>query len=69
MPLYKKNSQLDIMLIKENLLHIADKFDQDIHELYNFEKSVEQYKSIGGTARQSVKNQLEHFKTVYKLFL
>ncbi len=37
-------------------------FESDVHEVYNFENSVEQYVSMGGTAKSSVQAQIDHFK-------
>ena len=36
-------------------------------EVYNFENSVEQYTSVGGTAKSSVQAQIDHFKGKYHL--
>lgn len=41
---------------------ISSKFDADVHDIWSFEKSVEQYKAAGGTSLQSVKNQIEFLK-------
>lgn len=44
----------------------SELFDQSIEKVYNFEKSVEQYSSIGGTAKIAVKQQIKHFSDKYK---
>lgn len=45
----------------------SEHFDSDITDVYNFEKSVEQYSSIGGTAKNSVMAQISHFGAKYSL--
>jgi argininosuccinate lyase len=47
----------------EQLKEICEHFDTDVLDIYNFEKSVEQYTSTGGTARSSVQTQINHFKS------
>ncbi len=37
-------------------------FDEDVFEIFNFERSVEQYQSTGGTSRSSVLNQIIFMK-------
>ena len=44
------------------LKEISEHFDSDVKEVYDFEKSVEQYSSIGGTAQSSVLEQIKYFK-------
>ena len=36
-------------------------------EIYDFEKSVEQYTSTGGTARSAVQSQINHFKSKLRI--
>jgi hypothetical protein len=43
----------------------SEHFDTDVADVYNFEKSVEQYSSVGGTAKSSVLQQINHFKPKY----
>ena len=48
---------------KKNVFHIlSERFEADVVEVYNFENSVEQYSSIGGTAKSSVLTQINNFK-------
>lgn len=46
----------------EKLKEISEHFDSDVFDVYNFENSVEQYTSIGGTAKSSVQVQINTFK-------
>lgn len=46
---------------------ISAKFDDDVQDIWSFEKSVEQYKAAGGTSYQSVKNQIESLKVYSSL--
>lgn len=41
---------------------INDKFTDDVHDIWSFEKSVEQYQSAGGTSMRSVKDQIAFLK-------
>lgn len=50
-------------LTLEQLKEISPVFESDVQDVYNFENSVEQYKSIGGTAKSSVMTQINHFKS------
>jgi len=36
-----------------------------VESVYDFEKSVEQYSSVGGTAKVAVQQQINHFKLKY----
>lgn len=40
-------------------------FEPDIQDIYNFEKSVEQYTSVGGTAKSAVMEQIINFELKY----
>ena len=42
-------------------------FDFDVEDVLNFEKSVEKYSSIGGTAKVAVEQQINHFKKKYSI--
>lgn len=46
-------------------LYCSINFDSDVMEIYNFENSVEQYASKGGTAKLSVLEQINNFKQKY----
>lgn len=37
---------------------ISEKFGDDVHDIFSFGQSVEQYKAPGGTSMQSVLNQI-----------
>ena len=50
-----------------NLIWFSDEFDSDVKNLYDFERSIEQYTSTGGTARMAILSQLSHFKSKYTL--
>lgn len=52
-------------LTLEQLKTVDEHFDTDVQDVYNFEKSVEQYSSVGGTAKSSVQGQINHFKPKY----
>lgn len=55
-------------MIKTFLIKIyffSESFDEDVFEIFKFEKSVEQYKSIGGTAKSSIIEQIKFFKNIY----
>ncbi|GAB6026464.1 hypothetical protein CHUAL_012659 [Chamberlinius hualienensis] len=51
-------SQLNISDYKS----ISDKFEADIVTIWNYEASVEQYKSIGGTCKANCQQQINHLK-------
>ena len=40
----------------------SPRFTSDVHEVFDFKKSVEWRKSVGGTAPASVKQQIERAK-------
>lgn len=44
------------------LREINDKFSDDVYEIFNFQKSVEQYQAIGGTSKKSVLFQIQAMK-------
>jgi argininosuccinate lyase len=56
-------------LTKIKLINFIDikssSFEEDVKDCWNFEKSVEQYKSIGGTAFTAVTEQIKRFKLKY----
>ena len=58
-----------IAIILEKILKIylfkSPSFEEDVKDCWNFEKSVEQYKSIGGTALIAVTEQIKRFKLKY----
>lgn len=41
---------------------ICSKFSDDVHDIWSFEKSVEQYQAAGGTSMKSVKDQIAFLK-------
>lgn len=41
---------------------ISERFDDDVHDIWSFEKSVEQYAAPGGTSMRSVKDQITVLK-------
>lgn len=41
----------------------SGEFDEDALALWNFENSVEQYASLGGTSRLSVQHQIDCLRT------
>ena len=41
---------------------IDKQFDSDVNEIWNYEKSVEQYKADGGTSKSSVLAQIKRLK-------
>ena len=38
---------------------MSDKFEADVREVFNFEKSAEQRDAIGGTSKRMVERQVE----------
>lgn len=50
-------------LTLDQLKEISPSFEEDVFEVYNFENSVEQYVSIGGTAKSAVLAQINRFKS------
>lgn len=42
-----------------DLATISSKFDEDVTSVWNFQRSVEQYQSTGGTSLNSVENQIK----------
>lgn len=60
----KKKCNLNDLTLEE-LKEISINFDSDVMEIYNFENSVEQYASKGGTAKLSVLEQINNFKQKY----
>lgn len=45
---------------------VSFKFEEDVHDIWSFEKSVEQYKAPGGTSLQSVKDQIACLQSYLK---
>lgn len=54
----KRNSLITELSI-EDLQKISEKFSSDISELWNYERSVEQYNCIGGTSKSSIMSQIQ----------
>lgn len=46
----------------EDFKGISEQFGEDVTQIWNFETSVEQYNTFGGTGSQSVQQQLAKFK-------
>ncbi len=46
----------------EQLKSIDSRFEPDVAECFNYEKSVEMHSAIGGTSRASVMQQIEILK-------
>jgi argininosuccinate lyase len=60
---YATHNRLDIdKLPLSAMMSICDKFSDDVFHIWNFEKSVEQYKATGGTSMKSVKDQIAFLK-------
>ena len=54
----KKQCRLDELTLQDlQSLHAA--FDEDVHEVWNFERSVEMKDTEGGTSRRSVQEQIQ----------
>lgn len=51
-------------LTMQDLKGISDKFGDDVTSVWDFENSVEQYTSTGGTAKASVSQQIKHMETL-----
>lgn len=60
----KLNCSLDQLTLNQ-LKEISESFDTDVDKVYNFEQSVEQYKSLGGTSKTAVQQQINHFTSKY----
>ncbi|KAG5674454.1 hypothetical protein PVAND_004424 [Polypedilum vanderplanki] len=41
---------------------VSESFNEDVYNIFSFEKSVEQYQIIGGTSKTSVLEQIAHLK-------
>lgn len=53
-----------MMIIKlEMYYYFSPEFEADVARVWNFENSVEQYQSVGGTSSNSVKQQIKLLKT------
>ena len=44
------------------IIYFSDKFEEDISQLWNYEHSVEQYQSFGGTARVNIAIQIQQLE-------
>lgn len=40
----------------------SNNFDNDFEKIWNYENSIEQYDTIGGTAKSSVKEQIRNLE-------
>lgn len=65
--LAEKNKKELSQLTVPDYKSISDKFDNDIVNIWNYEASVEQYKSIGGTCKANCQNQISHLKTKLRI--
>ncbi len=61
-----KNCDMSKLTIHD-LKNIHSAIDTDIIEVWHFEKSVEQYKVKGGTAKESVLSQIEILKNLINI--
>lgn len=50
-------------LTLEDLLSLHHAFEEDVADVWNFEKSVDTRNAVGGTSRQAVMEQIEHLQT------
>ncbi|CAH1122484.1 unnamed protein product [Ceutorhynchus assimilis] len=57
----KKNVDICALTLEE-LKAISSHFEVDIGKVWNYENSIEQYQSVGGTAKKSVLNQINKLK-------
>ena len=48
-----------LRLIEEILSLFSSKFDKDVTSVWNYEQSVEQYQSTGGTSLSNVEKQIK----------
>lgn len=53
-------SELSLDCLKE----ISPHFTEDIMSIWNYENSVEQYTSVGGTSKHAVMKQIEEVKNI-----
>ncbi|KAF5358244.1 hypothetical protein D9756_001664 [Leucocoprinus leucothites] len=51
-------------LTLEDYKTLSDKFSEDIHQVFNFEASVERRESIGGTSKKMVERQIQVLRNV-----
>ncbi|XP_071849197.1 argininosuccinate lyase-like isoform X2 [Apostichopus japonicus] len=57
----KKNCKMQ-ELTMQDLKSIHSQFDEDVAKLWDYETSVEQYSSLGGTAKSAVSKQIKELK-------
>jgi len=62
-----KSCELDEICL-EDLKQISPLFEEDVKNVWNFEHSVEQYQSVGGTSKSSVLKQVAETKQLKNLF-
>ena len=55
-----KNVDLDKLTV-DDFLAVSTKFESDILQIFDYEKSMEQYNAKGGTGSKSIKWQIEVF--------
>jgi argininosuccinate lyase len=56
---YANNNKIPINKISMSEMKvICDKIDDDVYDIWSYEKSVEQYQVVGGTSLKSVKEQI-----------
>jgi argininosuccinate lyase len=48
----------------EDYKSLSDKFAEDVHEVFDFEASVERRESIGGTSKKMVERQIQVLRNV-----
>lgn len=58
-----RKCQLDKLTL-EDYKGLSDKFDGDVHELFDFEASVEKRQAIGGPSRQMIDRQVKVLRDI-----
>jgi argininosuccinate lyase len=60
---YSNQHRMDINKLPLSVMKsVSDKFSDEVHDIWSFEKSVEQYQATGGTSMKSVKDQIAFLK-------
>lgn len=60
---YSSKNKIEMNKISLTVMKsISEKFNDDVYDIWSFEKSVEQYKAAGGTSFQSVQAQIKFLK-------
>jgi len=53
---------LNVFNLQFILLFFSSFFSEDVMTIWNFENSIEQYQSYGGTSKASILQQIENLK-------